>query len=109
MIPDSPSYYRLHITFQITIPFPITHDSPMMQPIVPSMLKGSQRSKDESLTPTIIPLTRSTPASPSNFQLIFDNALKESEEQTKKDLLTHPLAAKLQSCDSPSSILAVIQ
>jgi len=53
--------------------------------------------------------THSTPASSSNFQLIFNNALKEYEKQTKKDLLAHPLAAELQSCDSPTSILAVLQ
>jgi len=53
--------------------------------------------------------THSTPASSSNFQLIFNNALKAYEKQTKKDLLAHPLAAELQSCNSPTSILAVLQ
>ena len=45
----------------------------------------------------------------SNFQLIFDNALKAYEKRTKNDLLTHPLADQLQSCNSPSSILTVLQ
>ena len=45
----------------------------------------------------------------SNFQLIFHNALKAYEKRTKKDLLAHPLAAQLQNCDSPSSILLVLQ
>jgi hypothetical protein len=53
--------------------------------------------------------THSTPASSSNFQLIFNNALKAYEKQTNKDLLTHPLAAELQSCGSPASILVVLQ
>ena len=53
--------------------------------------------------------THSTPASSSNFQLIFNNALKAYEKQTKKDLLAHPLAAELQSCSSPTAILAVLQ
>ena len=53
--------------------------------------------------------THSTPASSSNFQLIFNNALKAYEKQTNKDLLAHPLAAELQACDSPTSILAVLQ
>ena len=53
--------------------------------------------------------THSTPASSPNFQLIFNNALKVYEKQTKRDLLVHPLAAELQSCDSPASILAVLQ
>jgi hypothetical protein len=45
----------------------------------------------------------------SNFQPIFDDALKAYEKRTNKDLLTHPLAARLQDCNSPSSILNVLQ
>ena len=48
-------------------------------------------------------------SSSSNFQQIFDNALKSYQRRTKKDLHVHPLAAQLQTCDSPSSILAVLQ
>jgi hypothetical protein len=52
----------------------------------------------------------STMASTSaNFQHIFDAALKAYEKKTKKDLLTHPLAEKLQACNSPDDILAVLQ
>ena len=50
-----------------------------------------------------------TSSSISNFQLIFSDALKAYEERTKKDLLAYPLAAELQSCSSPSAILAVLQ
>jgi hypothetical protein len=50
-----------------------------------------------------------TTSSSSTFQPIFDTALKAYEKRTKKDLLAHPLAAQLQACDSPSSILAVLQ
>jgi hypothetical protein len=32
-----------------------------------------------------------------------------SMKRTKKDLLKHPLADRLQACDSPSSILTVLQ
>jgi hypothetical protein len=53
--------------------------------------------------------THPTASSSSNFQPIFDNALKAYERRTKKDLLKHPLAAQLQACDSPSSILALLQ
>jgi fungal STAND N-terminal Goodbye domain len=53
--------------------------------------------------------THPTSASSSNFQLIFDDALKAYEKRTKNDLLTHPLAAQLQRCNSPSSILDVLQ
>jgi hypothetical protein len=50
-----------------------------------------------------------TSTSSSNFQVIFNNALKAYERRTKKDLLAHPLAAQLQACDSHSSILIVLQ
>ena len=45
----------------------------------------------------------------SNFQLIFDGALKEYKKRTKNDLLTHPLADQLEVCNSTSSILTVLQ
>jgi hypothetical protein len=45
----------------------------------------------------------------SNFQIIFDNALKVYKKRTRKDLLTHPLADRLKACDLPSSILTVLQ
>ncbi|KAI9434582.1 hypothetical protein H4582DRAFT_1975668 [Lactarius indigo] len=50
-----------------------------------------------------------TPSSSSNFQLIFNTALKAYEKKTKRDLLTHPLASQLQNCDSLGSVLAVLQ
>ena len=53
--------------------------------------------------------TPATAAASSNFQAIFDAALKSYQEQTKKDLLTHPLASQLQSCDSSGAILSVLQ
>src|SRR6266566_8190310 len=52
--------------------------------------------------------TTATATLSSNFQLIFNNALKAYEKRTKKDLLSHPLAAELQNCNSPSAILAVL-
>ncbi|KAI0290287.1 hypothetical protein BC826DRAFT_1187375 [Russula brevipes] len=53
--------------------------------------------------------TRPATTSSSSFQLIINNALKAYEKRTKNDLLAHPLAAQLQDCDSPTSILAVLQ
>ena len=50
-----------------------------------------------------------SPAPSSNFQLIFDNALKAYNKRTKKDLLNHPLTSQLQDCNTPSDILAVLQ
>ena len=48
-------------------------------------------------------------AASSRFEAIFQAALKSYKKQTKEDLLTHPLAAQLQSCDSTNAILAVLQ
>ncbi|KAF8495948.1 hypothetical protein F5888DRAFT_512217 [Russula emetica] len=53
--------------------------------------------------------TQPTSIPSNNFQVIFNNALKAYERRTKKDLLAHPLAAELQPCDSPSSILTALQ
>jgi hypothetical protein len=52
--------------------------------------------------------THPTHASSSNFQVVFNNALRIYEKHTKKDLLSHPLAAQLQACNSPSEILDVL-
>ena len=56
----------------------------------------------------------STPAttaasSESRFQAIFQVALKSYRKQTKQDLLTHPLVSQLQSCESTTAILAILQ
>jgi hypothetical protein len=48
-------------------------------------------------------------SSESRFQALFEAALKSYQKQTKKDLLTHPLASQLQSCDSTTAIIAVLQ
>jgi hypothetical protein len=50
-----------------------------------------------------------TASSSSNFQLIINNALDSYKKRTKNDLLSHPLAAKLQLSKSPTEILAVLQ
>ena len=49
------------------------------------------------------------PSSSSNFQEIFSAAVKAYEKRTKKDLLAHPLACQLQACNTPASILALLQ
>jgi hypothetical protein len=45
----------------------------------------------------------------SHFQRNFNDALKAYKKLTKNDLLTHPLAAQLETCDSPSAIRLVLQ
>ena len=53
--------------------------------------------------------TKAATSSESRFQAIFQAAVKSYQKQTKKDLLAHPLASQLESCDSTSAILAVLQ
>ena len=71
------------------------------------------RTHDSTILPPVprFPLMSHTnpTSTSSNFQLIFDNALKAYKKRTKNDLLTHPLADRLKDCDSASSILAVFQ
>ena len=52
--------------------------------------------------------TPPTASSSSNFQAIFYASMKEYQKKTKKDLLAHPLMAQLQTCNSPTDILAVL-
>ena len=52
---------------------------------------------------------RPTTAATSRFRAIFDAALMSYKQQTKKDLITHPLAPQLQGCDSTSDIIAILQ
>ena len=40
---------------------------------------------------------------------MFNTALEAYEKTTKNKLLVHPLAAQLQSCDSPVAILSVLK
>ena len=58
---------------------------------------------------TIMSQVPSTSTSYTTFQTIFTAALKEYKKQTKTDITTHPLATQLQSCDSSSTIIAVLR
>jgi hypothetical protein len=51
----------------------------------------------------------STSTSSSNFASIFNAALESYKRKTKKDLTSHPLLPRLQSCDSPEAILIVLR
>jgi hypothetical protein len=56
--------------------------------------------------PRAVPGSLSTPASLA--QGIFNAALEGYKRKTKKDLASHPLLPKFQSCDSPEAILTVL-
>ena len=51
----------------------------------------------------------SSSSSPSNLQLIINNALDTYKTRTGNDLRAHPLAAQLQACGSPTAILSLLQ
>ena len=55
--------------------------------------------------------TSNTTSTSSTFQAIFEAALKDYANKTGKDLhdLDHPLASRLDSCDSPDSILDIFR
>ncbi|KAH9161011.1 hypothetical protein EDB89DRAFT_1914149 [Lactarius sanguifluus] len=56
-----------------------------------------------------MPKSTATIPPASNFNVIFEKALKAYKKKTKQNLLDHPLATQLQACDSPAAILAVLQ
>ncbi|KAI9445647.1 hypothetical protein BJY52DRAFT_1228808 [Lactarius psammicola] len=51
----------------------------------------------------------STATSSTDFRTIFATALEAYKQQTNTDISSHPLAAQLQSCDSPTAVLAVLR
>jgi hypothetical protein len=79
-------------------------------PLVSSPTKSPQhkstpphRNMSQSSHPTL-----TSSASSSNFRSILGAAMKNYKKKTKKDLLTHQLMAQLQTCESPSDILDVL-
>ncbi|KAH9011718.1 hypothetical protein EDB83DRAFT_353024 [Lactarius deliciosus] len=93
-------------------PFRSTH------PHTGQLFVGSHRSRpprhhgsptmSRSSAPSSSSKTPETTSS-SNFEVIFEKALKAYNKNTKQDLTAHPLAARLQTCDSPAAILTILQ
>jgi len=48
-------------------------------------------------------------ASRSDYQSIFDHALEAYRKKTGKDLRSHPLLAKLETCNSPDAVLTALR
>ena len=63
----------------------------------------------QSPTPGSSSRPPTTTLSASNFNVIFEKALKAYKNKTRQRLTTHPLAAQLDKCDSPAGILAILQ
>ena len=78
-----------------------------------SSFSPSSTTHDSTSPPSILhfPIMSHThpTSTSSNCRPIFVNALNAYKKRTRKDLLTHPLADRLESCDSASSILTVLQ
>ena len=51
----------------------------------------------------------SLPSPSSYFQGLYDEALKDYENETGAKLVEHPLAKQLETCDSPGSLTIVLQ
>ena len=107
---STPACQRSDVFLGISAPRPVPplrpwNDSPL--PYCPRNSSSFQKF-ERVPTLTLISQTHPTLASSSNFQIVFNNALRTYEKHTKKDLLSHPLAAQLQACASPSAILDVL-
>jgi fungal STAND N-terminal Goodbye domain len=48
-------------------------------------------------------------SSSSTFQILFDAALKDYKDKTGDTLTDHPIAKKLETCESVDAITAVLQ
>ena len=56
-------------------------------------------------------MSKSFPQIPSSskYQVVFDNALEVYKKKTGKDLASDPLLRRLEACDSPDAVLAVLR
>ena len=53
--------------------------------------------------------TQSVATSSSKYHVLFKNALDTFRKRTEEDLLTHPLAARIQACDTPAAIFTTLR
>jgi hypothetical protein len=77
--------------------------------IDPPFVSSTHHQLSLSSPPYIMSAGPSTSTSDSNFLSIFNAALESYKRKTKKDLTSHPLLPRLQSCDSPEAILTVLR
>jgi len=55
------------------------------------------------------PIPDMSPSPSESFQLLFEAALQDYEKQTGMKLIDHPLARRLETCDSVYSITSILQ
>jgi hypothetical protein len=76
---------------------------------LPPFVSSTHHQPSLSHPRSIMTAGSSTSTSNPNFASIFNAALESYNRKTKKDLTSHPLLPKLQSCDSPDAILTVLR
>ena len=84
----------------------IGHDTP---PPNSSAYSDIHPAMSHSSAPHPTPQTLPSKKTSYNLEAIFNAASKSYEKRTKRDLISHPLTAQLQACDSPSAILAILR
>ena len=91
------------------------HPRPTSSSFLPSNHRTHSHSSPNKLLALILmshtqpTAASSSSSSPSNFQLLINNALNTYKKRTKKELRNHPLAVQLQACDSPDAVLVVLK
>ncbi|KAF8270804.1 hypothetical protein EI94DRAFT_701274 [Lactarius quietus] len=80
------------------------------------MLYTSPQGLPSCFLPSFLPLSTNTMSqvpsittSSTEFEPIFRAALAAYKQQTKKDITSHPLTVQLRTCDTPSTIIAVLR
>ena len=85
-----------------------TRQAAPTRPLCPTSARDPPSSSSSQLASALMSLSHPTASISNNFQLIINDALNSYKKRTKKDLLSHPLATQLQTCNSPGDILAVL-
>ena len=62
-------------------------------------------------TPSMASVSQTLPkvASSSDYEVIFDNALKAYKKKTGNDLASDPMLRRFETCNSPDSVLALLE
>jgi hypothetical protein len=53
-------------------------------------------------------MSQTATTSSATYEIIVNDAIEAYKKKTKKDLRSHPLLNKLQTCDSPDAVLSVL-
>lgn len=75
----------------------------------PSLPQARASTGIRASTASVTASSRPRTSSHLNFTPIINAALEAYKRKTKKDLASHPLLPKFQSCDSPEAILTVLR